>query len=239
MSLKAELETWAAALKAYDEENFEEALELFSKIADASKILTNMGLIYATVGEHEMAIEKFTEATNLDQFLAVAYFQWGVSNFLLNKFQRAFDNFDDALYHLRGNQDINYEQLGLKFRLYAAEVVFNKGICQIYMGRVQEGLDTLDIASQIKVTDEHAVIDEAMRDRGDGYTVFSVPVGVIYRPSEKKLKNVVTKDYLGKAVRHLLYHPSIVPSQSCYTLRNWSLPVIQVISTPSSPAQLV
>ena len=30
MSLKAELETWAAALKAYDEEDFERSLELFS-----------------------------------------------------------------------------------------------------------------------------------------------------------------------------------------------------------------
>lgn len=30
MSLKAELETWAAALKAYDEEDFDKSLELFS-----------------------------------------------------------------------------------------------------------------------------------------------------------------------------------------------------------------
>lgn len=30
MSLKAELETWAAALKAYDEDDFEKSLELFS-----------------------------------------------------------------------------------------------------------------------------------------------------------------------------------------------------------------
>jgi tetratricopeptide (TPR) repeat protein len=90
MSLKAELETWAAALKAYDEEDFEKALELFSvrllchktllathfpdrkRIADSSKILTNMGLIYATLGEHEVAVERFIEATNLDQYLAVA-----------------------------------------------------------------------------------------------------------------------------------------------------------------------
>jgi neutrophil factor 2 len=90
MSLKAELETWAAALKAYDEEDFEKALDLFSvrhqyflylctliscdiqRIADSSKILTNMGLIYATLGEHEAAVEKFMEATSLDQYLAVA-----------------------------------------------------------------------------------------------------------------------------------------------------------------------
>lgn len=32
----------------------------------------NMGLIYATLGEHENAIEKFIEAINLDQYLAVA-----------------------------------------------------------------------------------------------------------------------------------------------------------------------
>jgi len=30
MSLKAELETWAAALKAYDEENYDRSLDLFS-----------------------------------------------------------------------------------------------------------------------------------------------------------------------------------------------------------------
>lgn len=30
MSLKAELETWASALKAYDEEDFEKSLDLFS-----------------------------------------------------------------------------------------------------------------------------------------------------------------------------------------------------------------
>ena len=73
MSLKAELETWDAALKAYDEEDFEKALDQFSKIADSSKILTNMGLIYATLGEHEAAVEQFIAATGLDQYLAVAY----------------------------------------------------------------------------------------------------------------------------------------------------------------------
>jgi hypothetical protein len=30
MSLKAELETWAGALKAYDEENYDMALDMFS-----------------------------------------------------------------------------------------------------------------------------------------------------------------------------------------------------------------
>ncbi|KAJ7714933.1 hypothetical protein B0H14DRAFT_3522854 [Mycena olivaceomarginata] len=199
MSLKAELETWAAALKAYDDEDFEKSLDLFSRIADSSKILTNMGLIYATLGEHEAAVERFIEATGLDSYLAVAYFQCGVSNFLLARYELAYKDFEEALLYLRGNQAINYEQLGLKFRLFSAEVLFNQGLSLIYMGRMEEGLTDMEEAKRVKATDEHNVIDDAIADRGEGYTVFSIPVGVLYRPSEKKLVNAKTKDYMGKA----------------------------------------
>lgn len=68
----------------------------------------------------------------------------------------------------------NYEQLGLKFRLFSAEVLYNKGLSLIYMGRVQEGLQDLQEASRDKAIDDHKVIDEAIRDRGEGYMVFSV-----------------------------------------------------------------
>lgn len=199
MSLKAELDIWASALKAYDEEDFQKSMDLFLRIADSSKILTNMGLIYATIGEHEAAVERFVQATNLDQYLAVAYFQCGVSNFLLARYELALKDFEEAYVHLRGNQDINYEQLGLHFRLFSAEVLFNKGLSMIYLGRMEAGLADMGVAQQEKATDEHNVIDDAIRDRGDGYTVFSIPVGVLYRPSEKKLKNSMTKDYMGKA----------------------------------------
>lgn len=198
-SLKAELEIWAAALKAYDEQDFEKALDSFSRIADSSKILTNMGLIYATIGEHEAAVEQFMAATNLDPYLAIAYFQCGVSNFLLGRYDVALQNFEDALLYLRGNQAINYEQIGLKFKLFTPEVLFNKGLSQIYLGYPTEGLAEMEEARNQKVTDEHNVIDDAIRDRGEGYTVFSIPVGVLYRPSENKIKNSKSKDYLGKA----------------------------------------
>lgn len=36
-------------------------------------------------------------------------------------------------------------------------------------------------------------------DPTQGYTVFSIPVGVVYRPNEAKVRNLKTKDYLGKA----------------------------------------
>jgi len=84
-----------------------------------------MGLIYATLGEHETAVQQFIAATGLDNYLAVAsvplppqsfapfliatnpsYFQCGVSNFLLGRYDRASKDFEDALLYLRGNQSM-------------------------------------------------------------------------------------------------------------------------------------
>ena len=42
------------------------------------------------------------------------------------------------------------------------------------MGRVDEGLELLEDGRRQKATDEHNVIDDAIRDRGEGYTVFSI-----------------------------------------------------------------
>lgn len=42
------------------------------------------------------------------------------------------------------------------------------------MGRVDEGLADMQEARAQKATDEHNVIDDAIADRGEGYTVFSI-----------------------------------------------------------------
>jgi tetratricopeptide (TPR) repeat protein len=65
-----------------------------------------MGLIHATLGEHEEAVEQFNAATSLDNFLAVAYFQCGVSNFLLGRYDLALKDFDEAFLYLRGNENM-------------------------------------------------------------------------------------------------------------------------------------
>ncbi|KAF7375887.1 P-type phospholipid transporter [Mycena sanguinolenta] len=200
MSLREELEIWVAALEAYDQNEFEKALDLFSGIADQARILTNMGLIYATLGDHEAAVERFFEATTLDSYLAIAYFQSGVSNFLLERYDLAYKNFEETLLYLRGNQAINYEQLGLNFKLFLAEALFNQGLCLIRMGRIKEGLADMEEARRAKANDEHNVIDDAIAYRGESYTVFSIPAGILYRPSGTKVKNLKPLDYLGKAI---------------------------------------
>ena len=67
-----------------------------------------------------------------------------------------------------------YEQLGLTFVLYAAEVMFNKGLTLIYLGRSEEGMGHLRRAYDLKSVPEHEVIHEAIQYQGDQFTVFSV-----------------------------------------------------------------
>jgi hypothetical protein len=44
------------ALGHYDNNELEDALLVFDKIAETSKILFNCGVIHATLGEHERAV---------------------------------------------------------------------------------------------------------------------------------------------------------------------------------------
>ena len=107
-----------------------------------------MGLIYATLGEHEAAVEQFLAATRLDQYLAVAsvvfpssppnaffflilnssYFQCGVSNFLIGRFDLSAKDFDEALLYLRGNQSmyVAYPDVPVLFRICACLVTIPK-----------------------------------------------------------------------------------------------------------------
>jgi len=199
MSIKHELETWVSALAFFDAQEYDKSLAEFEMIGDQAKYLFNTGIIHATVGRHKQAVRAFQEAVKLDRYFAIAYFQAGVSNFLLQEFELALANFNDTLLYLRGNVLIDYDQLGLKFRLFSCEVLFNRGLCHISLGQTKEGMADLRFASKETQTLEHDVIDEALLSKGLGFTVFSIPVGVLFRPNQNKVKNVKTKDYLGKA----------------------------------------
>src|ERR1700761_8460073 len=117
----------------------------------------------------------------------------------MGDFEEALANFNDTLLYLRGNNNIDYEQLGLKFKLYSCEVLFNRGLCYIYLQQKDAGMQDMIFASREKRMPDHDVIDEAIKEQAEGYTVFSIPVGIVYRPNEAKVKNLKTKDYLGKA----------------------------------------
>lgn len=90
-----------------------------------------------------------------------------MSNFLLGDFEEALANFNDTLLYLRGNTAINYEQLGLMFKLYSCEVLFNRGLCYIYLQQKEAGLQDLAYAAKEKMVEDHNVIDEAIKEEAE------------------------------------------------------------------------
>ncbi|KAK3825680.1 MAG: hypothetical protein J3Q66DRAFT_328326 [Benniella sp.] len=191
--LKYELDQWNEGVLAFDQGLYEEALDIFESIADSAKIHFNIGVILATLGEFEGA------ATKMDQYLAIAYFQNGVANVALEDYAEALKSFHDAHLYLRGNMVIDYTQLGLDFKLYSCQVLFNRALCYIELGDMESANADLWRASREKQTKAHDILDQAWKDKGRDCTVFTVPHGVLYRPPESKVKNSKKKDYLGNS----------------------------------------
>lgn len=73
-------------------------------------------------------------------------------------------NFNDTISCLRGNDFIDYDQLGLKYKLFFCEALFNRGLCYIYLQQKIPGMDDLRVASARKMSEHHNVIDEAIQE---------------------------------------------------------------------------
>ncbi|KAI9489506.1 hypothetical protein BDB00DRAFT_610980 [Zychaea mexicana] len=217
--MQSDLEQWRAGCLYFDNQDYDSALRTFMRIGDNARMHFNIGLIFGVLQDYRRSVAAFKKSLEMDPFFAVACFQRGVAHFALGDLVKAYEDFDQAhkvsitrihyvtnytykssvylitktiCFHkkLRGNPIINYHQLGLSFRLYECEVLFNRGICQLYLGRIDAGLTDLYFSQKAKLTEEHEIIDQAVRDRGRNYSVYSIPPGALFRPSEKKMEQM-------------------------------------------------
>ncbi len=62
---------------------------------------------------------------------------------------------------------IDYAQLGLMFKLYSCEVLFNRGLCYIYLQQKDAGMQDFSFAVKEKVVEDHNVIDEAIKEEAE------------------------------------------------------------------------
>ncbi|KAJ2652743.1 hypothetical protein IWW40_000854 [Coemansia sp. RSA 1250] len=199
MALKAELEQWHQAVEYFDEQDYDLALDVFESIADSAKIHFNIGLILGRKLNHEGAIEAYTKALELDQYLVVAYFQRGVSYMVRQKNAEALADFNSALKYLRDNEFIDYTQIGLDYKVYTCEVMYNRALCFFCLGQEEDAQADLADASKRVAEERHSWIKRAIASNGMDCPLYCVPKGIIYRPSASKLKSTQKIDFLGSA----------------------------------------
>nr|XP_055206250.1 NADPH oxidase activator 1 isoform X3 [Gorilla gorilla gorilla] len=193
---------WHLGAQAVDRGDWARALHLFSGVpAPPARLCFNAGCVHLLAGDAEAALRAFDQAVTKDSCMAVGFFQRGVANFQLARFQEALSDFWLALEQLRGHAAIDYTQLGLRFKLQAWEVLHNVASAQCQLGLWTEAASSLREAMSKWPEGSLNGLDSALDQvqRRGSLLPRQVPRGEVFRPHRWHLKHLEPVDFLGKA----------------------------------------
>ncbi|XP_030063266.1 neutrophil cytosol factor 2 [Microcaecilia unicolor] len=206
MSLAENIRFWSEGVSAADRKDWKAALDAFTSIQDPhSKICFNIGCIYQILNDLEKAEKAFTRSIERDKHLAAAFFQRGTVYLKKGDYKRALQDFTEAFTQLRGNQLIDYKILGLQFKLYNIEVLYNMALAHAFLQDWWKAEENLRLAVNLKTEStesKNSKIDKALECilKQKMYDPVEIPVGRMFRPNEKQVAQLEKKDLLGKAV---------------------------------------
>ncbi|NWR29429.1 NCF2 factor, partial [Tachuris rubrigastra] len=203
MSLVETIRLWQEGVCAADRKEWSAALDAFTAVQNPpAKICFNIGCIHLVLGKLAEAEEAFTRSIGCDKHLAVAYFQRGTVFYRRQNNGKAIEDFKEALAQLRGNQLIDYKILGLRYRLFACEILYNIALVYATMKNWEKAEEHLTLAMSMKSEPQHNKIDRAMEAilKQKLCELVAIPVGKLFRPNEKQVAQLEKKDYLGKAM---------------------------------------
>nr|XP_008003665.2 NADPH oxidase activator 1 isoform X2 [Chlorocebus sabaeus] len=193
---------WHLGAQAVDRGDWARALHLFSGVpAPPARLCFNAGCVHLLAGDAEAALRAFDQAVTKDTCMAVGFFQRGVANFQLVRFQEALSDFQLALAQLRGHAAIDYTQLGLRFKLQAWEVLYNVASAQCQLGLWTEAAGSLREAMSKWPEGSLNGLDSALDQvqRRGSLPPRQVPRGEVFRPHRRHLEHLEPVDFLGKA----------------------------------------
>ncbi|XP_038268910.1 neutrophil cytosol factor 2 isoform X2 [Dermochelys coriacea] len=163
MSLAQTIRLWNEGVCATDRKDWTAALDAFTSVQNPpSKLCFNIGCIHLILGNLAEAEQAFARSINCDKHLAVAYFQRGTVLYRREKYELAIEDFKEVLALLRGNQLIDYKILGLQFRLFACEVLYNIALLYAKLEDWRKAEEHLTLAISMKTEPRHNKIDRAM-----------------------------------------------------------------------------
>ncbi|XP_078189119.1 NADPH oxidase activator 1 isoform X25 [Callithrix jacchus] len=193
---------WHLGAQAVERGDWAGALRLFSGVpAPPARLCFNAGCVHLLAGDAEAALRAFDQAVTKDTCMAVGFFQRGVANFQLARFQEALSDFQLALVQLRGHAAIDYTQLGLRFKLQAWEVLYNVASAQCQLGLWTEAASSLREAisnwPEGSLNGLESALDQVQRQ--SLLPLRQVPRGEVFRPHRRHLDHLEPVDFLGKA----------------------------------------
>ncbi|KAM3849511.1 neutrophil cytosol factor 2-like [Diretmus argenteus] len=202
MSFLDTLRQWDEAVASIDRQDLSGALQMFLSIKEPnSKIYFDIGCLHL-IGEDLDAAEKaFDCSIGKDEHLAVAFFQRGITFYKKERFEESLADFQRAFKTLRGNQLIDYKALGLRYKLYACEILHNMALAEARLGRWEPAQENLVKALNYKTETKLSIIDKALQStlKQKLFKLVEFPSKVLFKPNKHYVAELEKKDYLGKA----------------------------------------
>ncbi|XP_066537803.1 neutrophil cytosol factor 2 [Hoplias malabaricus] len=237
MSFVSTLRQWDEAVSFAEKGDTASALRTFQDIQEkTSKINYNIGCLYLNNNDLDAAEKAFDSSIGKDEHMAVAFFQRGVAFYKKEKFEESLLDFQQTFKELRGNQLIDYKPLGLRYKLYACEVLHNIGLVYAHLEKWEKAQENLLAALNLRTEAKFSHIDQALESilKQKLFSLVVIKPGILFKPNKNYVAELEKKDYLGKAK----VLSSVVPADSFSGFAPLQPQVEDVPATPKGPEVL-
>ncbi|KAG7240044.1 hypothetical protein INR49_028047 [Caranx melampygus] len=196
------LKLWDESVQAVDAKDWQGALEKLEKITEpTSRTLFNSASANLALGQLEEALKALDLTIAKDERLAVGFFQRSAVMMQVDRLEEALSDCIWAQKYLRGNMVIDYKQLGLRYKLYSWQVLYNAAAVYSRMGDWSQATEVLMSASQERGGGRGGNIEVALESvaRKEILAPLVVPEDVVFRPRKQDVEQLQQRDFLGKA----------------------------------------
>uniref|UniRef100_A0A3Q3N0K6 NADPH oxidase activator 1 n=1 Tax=Mastacembelus armatus TaxID=205130 RepID=A0A3Q3N0K6_9TELE len=196
------LQLWDESVQAVDTQDWQGALAKLEQIREpTTRTLFNAASAHLALGQLEQALKALDLTIAKDERLAVGFFQRAAVMMQVDRLEEALSDCIWAQKHMRGNTVIDYRQLGLRFKLYSWQVLYNAAVVYCRMGQWEQAREVLLSASQEGGASRGGNIEVALDCilQEEVLAPLFVPEGTVFRPRKQDLEQLQQRDFLGKA----------------------------------------
>lgn len=196
------LRLWNESVQAMDAKDWQGALVKLDQITEPmSQTLFNAASAHICLDQLDLALKALDLTIGKDERLSVAFFQRAAVMMQLDRLEEALSDCIWAQKHMRGNAVIDYRQLGLHFKLFSWQVLYNAAAVYCRMGQWERARDVLLSSSQERGGGQRSNMEVALDSisRKEVFAPLLVPEGVVFRPRKQYVDQLKQRDFKGKA----------------------------------------
>ncbi|MCJ8747051.1 hypothetical protein PDJAM_G00148620 [Pangasius djambal] len=197
------IQLWDEAVRAVDSRDWDGALTKLNQISEpTSRTLFVTASVLLALGQLEDAIKALDRVIAKDERLAVGFFQRAAVHMMAGRLDEALGDCIWAQKHMRANAVIDYKQLGLRYRLYSWQILYNAAAVHCRLKQWNKAAEILQAALQ-EGGGQGGQVDSAMQSvaKRELIAPLLVPEGVVFRPRKQYVEELQPRDFLGKAER--------------------------------------